>query len=91
MAVAPAHQRRGIGARLIAEGIARLRVAKHPFCVVLGHAEYYPRHGFQRAIEYGLRWEHPGTEEVFFVQELAVKGLDGVSGVVRYRAEFEAV
>jgi putative acetyltransferase len=91
MAVAPTHQRRGIGARLIAEGIARLRADGRSFCVVLGHAEYYPRHGFSRASDFGIRWEHPGTEEVFFVQALAAGGLDGVSGVVRYRAEFDGV
>jgi putative acetyltransferase len=91
MAVSPAHQRSGIGARLIAEGIARLRSAGHRFCVVLGHADYYPRHGFSRASAHGLRWEHPVRDEVFLVQELTPGGLGDVSGVVRYRPELDAV
>ena len=91
MAVAPERQRTGIGGRLIAEGLRRLREAGHRFCVVLGHAGYYPRHGFARASAHGLRWEKPVPDEVFFVQELVPGGLDGVEGIVRYRPEFDAV
>lgn len=91
MAVLPAHQRTGIGGRLVAEGLRRLREAGHPFCVVLGHADYYPRHGFVRASAFGIRWEKPVRDEVFHVQELLPGGLTGVSGVVRYRREFDDV
>jgi putative acetyltransferase len=91
MAVSPGHQRRGIGARLITEGITRLRALGHPFCVVLGHADYYPRHGFSRASDHGIRWEHPVPDDVFFVQELVTSGLEGVNGIVRYRPELDAV
>ena len=91
MAVAPRHRRKGLGGALVAEGLRRLRDAGHPFCVVLGHAEYYPRHGFTRASGHGLRWERPVPDDVFFVCELAPGGLTGVSGVVRYRREFDAV
>jgi predicted N-acetyltransferase YhbS/RimJ/RimL family protein N-acetyltransferase len=89
MAVLPAQQRRGIGARLIEEGLARLRAAGHRFCVVLGHPDYYPRHGFVRADARGLRWEVPGHVDSFFVHELAPGALDGAAGVVRYRPEFD--
>jgi len=58
-------------------------------CVVLGHASYYPRHGFERASTRGLRWERPAPEASFFVQELAPDGLQGVSGSVRYRRELD--
>lgn len=91
MAILPAHQRMGIGGQLIAEGLRRLRLARHPFCVVLGHADYYPRHGFVRASTFGIRWEKPVPDEVFFVQELAPGGLAGVSGIVRYRPELDRV
>ena len=91
MAVSPAHQRRGIGGRLIDEGLRRLRATGHPLCVVLGHANYYPRHGFVRASTHGIRWEKPVPDDVFFVQELTPGGLAGVSGVVRYRPELDEV
>lgn len=88
MAVAPSRQRRGVGGRLIAEGLRRLQ--GHPFCVVLGHVDYYPRHGFVPARTHSLRWER-GHDDAFFVQALVAGGLNGVSGVVRYRPEFHAV
>lgn len=91
MAVLPDHQRTGIGGELIAEGLRRLREAEHPFCVVLGHADYYPRHGFLRASTFGIRWENAAPDEVFHVQELAPGGLTGVSGIVRYQPEFASV
>lgn len=91
MAVAPSFQRRGVGGRLIEEGLRRLRARGEPFCVVLGHASYYPRHGFAKASDHGIRWEKPAPDEVFFVQELVAGGLRGVSGVVRYRPELDAV
>lgn len=89
MAVAPSRRRQGIGGRLIAEGLRRLRPS-YPFCVVLGHVDYYPRHGFVLARTCGLRWER-GHDEAFFVQALAPGGLEGVSGVARYRPELDAV
>jgi putative acetyltransferase len=91
MAVVPAQQRSGIGGKLVQEGLRRLRDAGHPFCVVLGHADYYPRHGFLRASSFGIRWEHPVPDEVFFVQELTPGGLQGLSGTIRYRPELDAV
>lgn len=90
MAVAPTHQRQGIGARLIAAGLGALRAHRQPFCVVLGHPAYYPRHGFVPAGTRAMRWEH-GHDQAFFVQALAPGGLDGVAGVVRYRPEFDAL
>lgn len=91
MAVAPARQRHGIGGRLIADGLRRLRAMGQPFCVVLGHADYYPRHGFERASAHGIRWEKPVPDDIFFVQELRAGALRGVSGIVRYRPELDAV
>ncbi len=46
LAVQPDHQRQGIGGMLIREGIQRLRAMGSHIVFVLGHKEYYPRHGF---------------------------------------------
>jgi putative acetyltransferase len=91
MAVSPARQRSGVGTRLVTTGLGRLRAAGHPFCVVLGHAAYYPRFGFERASRFGIRWERDVPDEVFFVLELVPGGLTGASGVVRYAPEFATV
>lgn len=87
VAVAPTHQRTGLGAALITEGLQRLRAADHGFCVVLGHADYYPRFGFVPASHHDVRWELPAPDANFMIQELAPGGLTGVTGVARYRPE----
>ena len=60
------------------------------FVIVLGHPDYYPRFGFERASLHGLlcQWEVP--DEAFMVLILDAAVLAGSSGVARYRAEFDA-
>ena len=90
MAVAPAHQRRGVGSQLIVAGLELCRAAGYDLVIVLGHTDYYPRFGFRPAPPPGIRWEH-GADAHFMVQELQPGALDGASGVVRYRPEFDNV
>jgi putative acetyltransferase len=89
MAVVPFRQRTGVGRRLIEEGVRLLKEAGHRFCVVLGHPTYYPRHGFATARAHDIRWQRSVPDELFMVRALVPDGLDGVSGVVRYRPEFD--
>lgn len=90
VAVAPARQRQGIGGQLIAAGLEFCRAAGYDLAIVLGHREYYPRFGFRPAAPLGIRWEH-GAEAHFMVLELRPGALAGVSGVARYRPEFDGV
>lgn len=90
MAVAPARQRQGIGGQLITAGLELCRAAGYDLCIVLGHAEYYPRFGFRPAAPLGIRWEH-GAEAHFMVLELQPGALVGRGGFVRYRPEFDGV
>ena len=91
MAVRTAWQRRGIGSALVAEGLERLRAHGAPFVVVLGHPEYYPRFGFDRASRYGLRCQWPDVpDEAFMVRILDPACQPRVAGTARYRAEFDA-
>ncbi len=90
MAVMLEHQRRGVGSMLVREGLDRLRAAGHRVVVVLGHPEYYPRFGFERASRYGLRCEFDCPDEAFMVTELCPGALANGAATVRYRPEFRA-
>ncbi len=89
MAVAPGHQRAGIGSRLVRAGLDALRDAGQRAVVVVGHPGYYPRFGFIPGADRGVRWEH-GHDDAFFVLELVAGSLAG-GGVARYRPELDAV
>ena len=87
MAVLPDHQGRGVGGWLIERGLHELRSRGHTAVVVLGHAGYYPRFGFQRASRFGLRCQFECPDEAFMALELRPGALAGVRGLVRYRPE----
>ncbi len=89
MAVLPSHQRKGIGSRLVRHGLEFLRNSKCSFVIVLGHAEYYPRFGFEVASKYKLHSQWEGVpEEVFMVIVFNEGALPKQGGVARYRDEF---
>jgi putative acetyltransferase len=91
MAVLPAHQRQGIGSRLVRAGLDACRRAGHAQVVVLGHPAYYPRFGFVPASRQGLYWEHPVPDEAFMVLALRDGAPAGPGGTVRYAPEFGGV
>ena len=54
LAVVPDAQRQGIGGRLIERGISVLSDRGAGLVFVLGHPDYYPRHGFEPAVPHGF-------------------------------------
>ena len=87
MSVLPEFQNRGIGSRLVREGLEACKREGYEVVVVLGHAKYYPRFGFLKAKTYGLDNEYNATDS-FMVMELQKGVLEGVRGLVRYAPEF---
>ncbi len=87
LAVLPEYQGRGVGSRLVREGLKECRRVGCDVVVVLGHPEYYPRFGFVPASRKGLRCEYPVPEDVFMVAELKPNALAG-RGLLKYRPEF---
>ncbi|MGW0844721.1 GNAT family N-acetyltransferase [Streptomyces sp. NPDC002787] len=87
VAVLPDHQRQGAGGAVVRAVLEAARTAGERLVLVLGHPGYYPRFGFVRASEYGIR---PG----FDVPDAAMMALvlDGsssvASGTIRYPAAF---
>ena len=88
MAVAPEHQRAGVGSALIRAGLDACRALDRSAVVVLGHATYYPRFGFVPASTFGLACEYDVPDEVFMALELVPCALSDVSGTTRYSPAF---
>jgi len=65
------------------------RAAGYSVVIVLGHASYYPRFGFQPASRFGIRWEHEVPDEAFMVLGLQSGALQGVKGIARYHPAFD--
>jgi len=91
MAVAPHRQRRGAGSALARAGLEACRRLGAHAVVVLGHAEYYPRFGFQPASRFGLRSDYDVPDEVFMALELKPGALDGATGTIHYHPAFANV
>ena len=89
MAVLPDEQQQGVGTRLVEAGLNAVAKAGYPFVVVLGHPAYYPRFGFRKAADFGIRCPFPDVpDEAFLVVELQPRALERIAGVIRYRDEF---
>lgn len=91
MAVLPEYQRHGIGSQLVETGNRKLKATGCPFIVVVGHADYYPRFGFQPASNFGIQCEWPVPDNVFMVLILDAEKMEGISGLAKYRHEFSTV
>src|ERR1700690_1505045 len=68
MAVLPGHQQRGIGGRLIREGLDLLHGRGERVVIVLGHPDYYPRFGFSH--EKARALDSPFPPEAYMAAEL---------------------
>jgi putative acetyltransferase len=88
MAVQPEYQRQGVGASLVRKGITKLESKGCPFVIVLGHASYYPRFGFEPASRYRIRSEWEVPDNAFMILVLDKSEMEGISGLARYRPEF---
>ena len=92
MAVLPDRQRQGIGSQLVRRGLDIVRERGCPFVVVVGHPEYYPRFGFEPASRQGLASQWEGVPDAaFMVLVQDAQAMAGVSGVAKYREEFNEV
>ena len=86
LAVVPERQKQGIGGQLIRHGLDMLRDQGVGLVFVLGHPEYYPRHGFEPAGRLGLHAPYPIPEEhadAWMVQALRDGVIGHVTGTVR--------
>ncbi|MEZ4450166.1 MAG: N-acetyltransferase [Nannocystaceae bacterium] len=87
VAVAPAHQGRGIGGALVRAAVAAARERGAALCVLLGAPGYYGRLGFGPAEALGLTSEYDAGD-AFQALVLDPERAPGLRGLVRYAPEF---
>ncbi|MGG0725171.1 GNAT family N-acetyltransferase [Bacillus mycoides] len=88
VSVAPGHQKKGIGGKLIVAALEKAKELGYGSVVVLGHPEYYPKFGFKKASEWNIKAPFEVPDEVFMAMELRENALQGVEGVVQYSEAF---
>ena len=92
LAILPEYQNQGIGSHLTIISLEGIRQAGHPFVIVLGHPDYYPRFGFEKASKYGITCQYAGVpDEAFMILVNNPQVLEGVSGIAKYLPEFDEV
>jgi putative acetyltransferase len=89
IAVLPDCQKKGIGSKLIREGIKACKSKSFKAIIVIGHPEYYPKFGFTQAREKGLESSIPVPDEAFKVLELVTGSLEGTEGKIIFASEFD--
>lgn len=88
LSVIPEFQGKGAGSKLVAEGHRLAKELGFQSIIVLGHADYYPRFGYERANKYGIQLPFAVRDENCMVVSLTENGLSEMSGKVEYPSEF---
>jgi predicted N-acetyltransferase YhbS len=86
LAILPGAQARGVGSRLIEEGLRQLKAAEVDLVFVLGHPDYYPRCGFTPAGVLGFDAPYPIPDQhagAWMVQALKDGVIGRVNGTVQ--------
>lgn len=88
VSVLPEFQHQGIGGKLIRKAHEVAQSLGFKSVLLLGHPEYYPRFGYQKASSYGIQFPFEAPDEACMALELHKDSLQLVSGTVRYPKEF---
>lgn len=87
LAIHPAHQKKGIGTRLVQSVVDTAKEAGYSCVIVLGNPVFFNRFGFQSAGGRGLRNEY-GAIDLFLVAELKAGCLTKRGVLAKYAPEF---
>jgi predicted N-acetyltransferase YhbS len=82
LAVDCRHQKKGVGAKLMAHALATAQVLGHDSVLLVGDAPYYSRFGFDVALTRSLHLPGPVERARFLGLELTPGALDGAEGLV---------
>ena len=88
VSVLPEYQNKGIGSKLILQGLKISKEMGFESIIVLGHDKYYPRFGFSPASKWGIKAPFDVPNESFMALELEDGILERVTGTVVYSKDF---
>ena len=88
MSVLPEYQKKGIGGKLINEGLKLAKDIGFRSVIVVGHPEYYPKFGFSKASKWSIKVPFEVPDEVFMALEVVEGELKDKSGIIEYPTEF---
>ncbi len=88
VAVRPDLQDCGIGGALIRKSHEVANKLHYSSITVLGHADYYPKFGYVKAQEFGIKFPFEVPSENCRIIELVEGGLKNTTGVVEYPSPF---
>ena len=88
MAVHPDFQKKGVGSRLVKQGLEVAKKLGFEHVIVLGHENYYPKFGFHNASNWNIQCPFEVPDNVFMAIELKEGSLEGKSGTVVYPSVF---
>ena len=90
LAVAPAHQRLGIGSALVREATARAEARGEPLVVLEGSPDYYGRLGFEHSVRHGITIDLPSWAPAEAAQVIRLRDYDPtIRGRVVYPPAFD--
>ncbi len=88
ISVHPNYQKQGIGGALINEAHRRAQALGYGSIILVGHADYYPRFGYEPISKYDIELPFPAPAENCMVIEMVEDSLKGVNGMVEYDSIF---
>lgn len=87
LSVHPAYQRRGVGKALIIKGHEIAKELGYGYSVVLGSDAYYPKFGYRKASDFGIKAPFDVPKANFMAIRLK-ENAKPVQGVMKYAKEF---
>jgi putative acetyltransferase len=88
LGVRPDAQGQGVGSALMHATLAAADALGERGVVLLGHPDYYPRFGFEPAVDHGILPPQPWGRQYFMLRRLTAWGT-GLRGTFRYASAFE--
>jgi putative acetyltransferase len=89
MAFLPEYQQKGIGKKLVIEGLKKSKEMGYKAVVVLGHPTYYPKFGFEPASKWNIKPPIDDVpDEASMATELEEGFLKKKAGVIEYPEEY---